>query len=78
MTDQKMIECLITEFSRNCKTRPEQIEEAFKIAKQELDNSLQAYVATEDVLVRMFRNESKKVWKITKDTEKAMRKILSE
>ena len=77
MTDQELIECLTTEFSRYYRIQPEQIEQAFKVAKQELDNGLQAYVATEDVLVRMFRNESKKVWKITSKTEKAMRKILS-
>lgn len=78
MTDQKIIECLVTEFSKHYKVRPEQIEEAFKLAKQELDNSLQAYVATEDVLVRMFRNDSKKVWKISRQTERIMRKILSQ
>lgn len=78
MTDQKMIEFLAMEFSKNYNVSLEQIEQAFKLAKQELDNSLQAYVATEDVLVRMFRNDSKKVWKISKQTEKAMRKILSQ
>lgn len=78
MTDQKMIEFLAMEFSKNYNVSLEQIEQAFKLAKQELDNSLQAYVTTEDVLVRMFRNDSKKVWKISKQTEKAMRKILSQ
>lgn len=78
MTDQKMIECLVTEFSRNCKVQPEQIEEAFKIAKQELNDSLRAYSATQSVLVNMFRDDSKKAWLITKETEKNMRKILSQ
>ncbi|MEI3436838.1 MAG: hypothetical protein V8Q83_01195 [Blautia sp.] len=77
MTDQEVIECLATEFSRYYRISPGRIEQAFEIAKQELDNSLQAYVATEDVLVRMFRDDSKKVWKITNETEEAMRKILS-
>lgn len=78
MTDQKMIEFLIAEFSRYYRIPPEQIEQAFKVAKQELNNnSLQAYVATEDVLVRMFRDDSKKAWKITNKTEEAMRKILN-
>ena len=77
MTDQEIIGCLTTEFSRSYRIPLEQIEQAFKVAKQELNNnSLQAYVATEDVLVRMFRNESKKVWKITSKTEEAMKKIL--
>lgn len=77
MTDQRMIEYLTTEFSRYYRIPPRRIEQAFEIARQELDNSLQAYVATEDVLVRMFRDDSKKVWKITNETEEAMRKILS-
>lgn len=77
MTDQRMIEYLTTEFSRYYRIPPRRIEQAFEIARQELDNSLQAYVATEDVLVRMFRDDSKKVWKITNETEEAMRKILN-
>lgn len=78
MTDQEIIGCLTTEFSRYYRIPPEQIEQAFKVAKQELNNnSLQAYVATEDVLVRMFRDDSRKVWKISKQTEEAMRKILN-
>ena len=77
MTDQEVIECLETEFSRYYRISPRRIEQAFEIAKQELDNSLQAYVATEDVLVRMFRDDSKKAWKITNETEEAMRKILN-
>ena len=77
MTDQRMIEYLTTELSRYYRIPPRRIEQAFEIARQELDNSLQAYVATEDVLVRMFRDDSKKVWKITNETEEAMRKILN-
>lgn len=77
MTDQEIIGCLTTEFSRYYRIQPERIEQAFKVAKQELNNSLQAYVAVQTVLVRMFRDDSKKVWKISKQTEEAMRKILS-
>lgn len=77
MTDQRMIEYLTTEFSRYYRIPPRRIEQAFEIAKQELGNGLQAYVATEDVLVRMFRDDSKSIWKISKETEKSMRKIIA-
>ena len=78
MTDQKIIECLTTEFSKYYKVQPERIEQAFKIAKQELGDSMNAYYAVQTLLVRMFRDDSKKVWKITSGTEKAIRKILSQ
>lgn len=77
MTDQEIVGCLITEFSKYYKVQTERIEQAFKIAKQELGDSMNAYVATQSVLVRMFRDNSKKAWKITNETEEAMRKILS-
>ena len=78
MTDQKIIECLITEFSAFYQIPPVKIEQAFKIAKQELGDSMNAYYAVQTLLVRMLRDDSKKVWKITSGTEKAMRKILSQ
>lgn len=77
MTDQEIIKCLTGEFSKYYKVQPERIGQAFKIAKQELGDSMNAYVATQSVLVRMFRDNSKKAWKITNETEEAMRKILS-
>lgn len=77
MTDQEIIACLAGEFSKYYKVQPERIEQAFKIAKQELGDGMNAYVAVQSVLVRMFRDDSKEVWKITKQTEKAMREILS-
>lgn len=77
MTDQEIVGCLITEFSKYYKVQPERIGQAFKIAKQELGDSMNAYVATQSVLVRMFRDDSKKAWKITNETEEAMRKILN-
>lgn len=78
MTDQEVIECLATEFSRYYQISPEQIKQAFEIAKQELGDSMNAYYAVQTLLVNMFRDDSKKVWKITSGTEKAMRKILSQ
>ena len=78
MTDEKIIECLITEFSAFYRIPPEHITEAFRIAKEELKDSLNAYAAVQSVLVRMFRDDSKEVWKISKQTEKAMREILSQ
>lgn len=77
MTDQELIECLTTEFSRYYRIQPERIEQAFKIAKQELGDNLRAYSATQSVLVNMFRDDSKKPWLITKEAEKAMREILN-
>lgn len=77
MTDQKIIGCLITEFSAFYQIPPAKIEQAFQIAKQELDDSMNAYAAVQSILVRMFRDEKKSVWKISKETEKALRKILS-
>ena len=75
MTDQEVIECLATEF---CYQVPRgRIEKAFQLAKQELGDSMNAYAATQSVLVRMFRDDFKKAWKITNETEEAMRKILS-
>ena len=78
MTDQEIIECLGTEFcSKHYQVPRERIEKAFQIARGELGNGLHAYVATQSVLVRMFRDNSKKAWKITNETEEAMKKILS-
>ena len=76
MTDQKIIECLTTEFSKYYKVQPERIEQAFKIAKQELGDSMNAYYAVQTLLVNMLRDDSKEVWKISKRTEKAVREIL--
>lgn len=78
MTDQEIIECLTGEFSKHYKVQPEKIEQAFKIAKQELGDSMNAYYAVQTLLVRMFRDDSEKVWKMTSGTEKAIRKILSQ
>ena len=76
MTDQEIVECLATEFSKHYKVQPEKIEQAFKIAKQELGDSMNAYYAVQTRLVNMFRDDSKEVWKISKRTEKAVREIL--
>ena len=78
MTDQEIVGCLITEFSTFYRISPERIEKAFQIARGELGDGLQAYAATRSVLVRMFRNTSEPIWKISKETEKVMRKILSQ
>lgn len=77
VTDQEVIECLATEFSRYYRISPESIEKAFQIARGELGNGLHAYAATRSVLVRMFRDTSEPIWKISKETEKVMRKIIS-
>ena len=78
MTDQEVIECLATEFcSKHNQVPRGRIEKAFQLAKQELGDSMNAYAATQSVLVRMFRDDFKKAWKITNETEEAMRKILS-
>lgn len=77
MTDQEVIECLATEFSRYYQISPEQIKQAFKIAKQELGDSMNAYYAVQTLLVSMFRDDSKPIWKISKETEKSVRKIIS-
>lgn len=76
MTDQKIVECLTTEFSAFYQISPRHIEKAFQLAKEELGDSLNAYAAVQSVLVRMFRDNSKEVWKISKQTEKAMGEIL--
>lgn len=78
MTDQEVIACVTTEFSKYYKVQPERIEQAFKIAKQELGDSMNAYYAVQTLLVNVFRDDSKEVWKISKQTETAMRKILSQ
>lgn len=78
MTDQEVIECLTGEFSKHYKVQPEKIEQAFKIAKQELGDSMNAYYAVQTLLVNTLRDDSKEVWKISKQTETAMRKILSQ
>lgn len=78
MTDQEVIECLATEFcSKHYQVPRGRIEKAFQLAKQELGDSMNAYAATQSVLVRMFRDDFKKARKITNETEEAMRKILS-
>lgn len=78
MTDQEVIECLATEFcSKHYQVPRERIEKAFQIARRELGDGLQAYAATQSVLVRMFRDDSRPIWKISKETEKSMRKIIS-
>ena len=78
MTDQEIIKCLTGKFSKYYKVQPERIEQAFKIAKQELGDSMNAYVATQTLLVNMFRANSEPIWKISKQTETVMRKILSQ
>ena len=78
MTDQEVIACVTTEFSKYYKVQPERIEQAFKIAKQELGDSMNAYYAVQTLLVNMLRDTSEPIWKISKETEKAMRKILSQ
>ena len=78
VTDQEVIACVTTEFSKYYKVQPERIEQAFKIAKQELGDSMNAYYAVQTLLVNMLRDTSEPIWKISKETEKAMRKILSQ
>ena len=78
MTDQEIIKCLTGKFSKYYKVQPERIEQAFKIAKQELGDSMNAYYAVQTLLVNMLRDTSEPIWKISKETEKAMRKILSQ
>ena len=78
MTDQEIVGCLATEFSKYYQVPRERIEKAFQIARGELGNGLHAYAATRPVLVRMLRDTSEPIWKISKETEKAMRKILSQ
>lgn len=77
MTDQEIVGCLTGEFSKYYKVQPERIEQAFKIAKQELGDSMNAYYAVQTLLVNMFRDDSKPIWKISEQTKKAMRKIIS-
>ena len=77
MTDQEIVGCLITEFSTFYRISPERIEKVFQLAKQELGDSMNAYVATQTLLVNMFRANSEPIWKISKETEKSMRKIIS-
>ena len=78
MTDQEVIACLAGEFSKYYKVQPERIGQAFKIAKQELGDSMNAYYAVQTLLVNMFRDTSEPIWKISKQTETVMRKILSQ
>lgn len=78
MTDQEIIECLGTEFSKHYQVPCGRIEKAFQLAKQELGDSMNAYVATQTLLVNMLRDDSKPIWKISEQTETAMRKILSQ
>lgn len=78
MTDQEIVGCLATEFSKYYQVPRERIEKAFQIAKQELGDSINAYVATQTLLVNMFRANFEPIWKISKQTETVMRKILSQ
>ena len=78
MTDQEIVGCLITEFSTFYRISPERIEKVFQLAKQELGDSMNAYYAVQTLLVNMLRDTSEPIWKISKETEKAMRKILSQ
>lgn len=79
VTDQEVIECLATEFcSKHYQVPRGRIEKAFQLAKQELGDSMNAYVATQTLLVNMFRANSEPIWKISKQTETVMRKILSQ
>ena len=78
MTDQEIIKCLTEEFSKYYKVQPERIGQAFKIAKQELGDSMNAYYAVQTLLVNMFRDTSEPIWKISKETEETMRKIISD
>lgn len=79
VTDQEVIECLATEFcSKHYQVPRGHIEKAFQLAKQELGDSINAYVATQTLLVNMFRANSEPIWKISKQTETVMRKILSQ
>lgn len=77
MTDQKIISYLCEEFSKHYQIAPEKIGMAFRIAKEELGDSMNAYYAVQTLLVNMLRDNSKPIWKISKETEKAMRKIIS-
>lgn len=77
VTDQEVIECLATEFSKYYQVPRERIEKAFQIAKQELGDSMNAYYAVQTLLVNMLRDGSRPIWKISKETEKSMRKIIS-
>lgn len=78
MTDQEVIACLAGEFSKYYKVQLERIGQAFKIAKQELGDSMNAYYAVQTLLVNMFRDTSEPIWKISKETEETMRKIISD
>lgn len=78
VTDQEIVGCLITEFSTFYRISPERIEKVFQLAKQELGDSMNAYYATQTLLVNMFRANSEPIWKISKQTETVMRKILSQ
>ena len=78
MTDEKIISYLCEEFSKHYQIAPEKIEQAFQLAKEELGDSMNAYAALQTLLVNMLRDETKPIWKISKQTDKAMRKILSE
>lgn len=79
VTDQEVIDCLATEFcSKHYQVPRGRIEKAFQLAKQELGDSMNAYVATQTLLVNMFRANSEPIWKISKQTETVMRKILSQ
>lgn len=79
MTDQEIIECLGTEFcSKHYQVPRGRIEKAFQLAKQELGDSMNAYYAVQTLLVNMLRANSEPIWKISKQTETVMRKILSQ
>ena len=63
---QEIVGCLITEFSTFYRISPERIEKVFQLAKQELGDSMNAYYATQTLLVNMFRANSEPIWKISK------------
>ena len=78
VTDQEVIECLATDFcSKHYQVPRGHIEKAFQLAKQELGDSMNAYYAVQTLLVNMLRDGSRPIWKISKETEKSMRKIIA-
>ena len=76
MTDEKIISYLCEEFSKHYRIAPAKIEQAFQLAKEELGDSMDSYLAVQTLLVRMFRDDSREGWKISKQTEKAMRSVI--
>lgn len=56
----------------------DEIRRIMKDFKGDVDGLANAYVATQTLLVNMFRANSEPIWKISKQTETVMRKILSQ